>query len=90
MQFNGAGSNSYGGVATYPYSITVNGSPDFLMCINCNEHSQGSETWQANVMSLDAFAVSSGLGYQTTGELAWLFLRAAGDGGANSGYNAVA
>ena len=90
MQFNGTGSNSYGGVPTYPYAITVNGNPDSLMCISYNEHIQGGETWQADVMSLDAFALSSGLGYQTAGELAWLFLQAASDGGANPGYNAVA
>jgi hypothetical protein len=82
MQFNGNGGYSYN-YPTYPYYLTVNGSPETLMCISYNEHIVYGETWEANVMSLDAYAVFSGMGYQGAGELGWLFLQAASDGGSN-------
>ncbi len=89
MQFNGNGSYSYN-YPTYPYYFDVNGSPESLMCLSYNEHITYGETWEANVMSLDSFAVFSGIGYQEAGELGWLFLQAASDGGSDPLYNAEA
>src|SRR5215472_10187713 len=54
IQFTGlpTGSN-YGGVASYPYDLSVNGGPaQRMMCIGYNEHIQGAETWQADVVSI--------------------------------------
>lgn len=56
MQFNGTGGNSYGGIATYPYYFTVNGSPESLMCIGYNEHITGGETWDATRMTVPEYA----------------------------------
>ena len=89
MQFNGNGSYSYN-YPTYPYYLTVNANPETLMCVSYNEHISYGETWQADVMSLDEYAVFSGIGYQEAGELAWLYLQAASDGGADPLYNAEA
>ena len=52
MQFIGLPtSNTYGGVASYPYNISVNGEPNqWMMCIGYIEHIEGGETWQANIV----------------------------------------
>lgn len=89
MQFNGNGSYSYN-YPTYPYYFTVNGTPDTLMCISYNEHITYGETWEANVMTLDEYAVFSGIGYQEAGELAWLYLQSDRVEGADPLYNAEA
>lgn len=60
MQYNGAGSNSYNGVPSYPYSVSVNGAPESLMCIGYSEHVTGSETWQANEMTVAGYGALIG------------------------------
>ena len=54
MQFTGLpGNNSYSGVASYPYNISVNGGSNlWMMCIGYNDHIEGGETWQAHVASV--------------------------------------
>jgi hypothetical protein len=89
MQFNGNGSYFYN-YPTYPYYFTVSGTPDTLMCISYNEHITYGETWEANVMTLDEYAVFSGIGYQEAGELAWLYLQSDRVEGADPLYNAEA
>ena len=90
MNFISADGNSYNGVASYPYYFTVNGNPDFLMCISYNEHITNGETWQATVYSVDGYAALPGVGTQKAGEIAYLFTLALADHGANSDVNAVA
>ena len=41
MRYNGAGGNSYNGVPSYPYNVSVNTTPESLMCISYNEHVTG-------------------------------------------------
>jgi len=89
MQFNNAGSNSYGGVPTYPYNMTVNGHPTELMCIGYNEHVTGGESWQASTYSVAAYGALIG-NVTKADQLAYLFTLALADGGQNSDVNAVA
>ena len=89
MQFNSAGPFSYNGVSSYPYNLTVDGDPVFLMCVSYNEHISGGETWQATAYSVDAYGVLIG-DLQKADQLAYVFTMAEGDGGSNSAYNAVA
>jgi PEP-CTERM motif len=91
LQFNGAGSNNYKGVQTYPYSFTVNGTtPEFLMCIGYNEHITGGETWQATEMTIPQFGLPSFLSLFKAQEVAYLYLQAKADGGSNPAINAEA
>ena len=90
MQFNGTGGNSYGGVATYPYFFTVNGSPDSLMCIGFTEHVTGGETWQATEMTIPEFGLASFSSLLKAQKVAYLFLQAKADGGSNPAINAEA
>ena len=89
MQFNNAGSNSYGGVPSYPYNVTVNGRPNELMCIGYNEHVTGGESWQASTYSVAAYGTLIG-NVTKADQLAYLFTLALADGGQNSDVNAVA
>lgn len=88
MQFNGLPTgNSYGGVSTYPYNISVNGGPDrWMMCIGYNEHIQSGETWQANVRSVGNLDLNTHLLYYQT---AFLFEMARADHGTDSNVNAA-
>ena len=81
--------NSYNGVATYPYYLTVDGNPDSLMCIGYNEHVTNGETWQAMTYSVASYGALIG-DVTKADQLAYLFTLAHADGGANSDVNAVA
>jgi hypothetical protein len=88
MQFTGLPTgNNYSGVASYPYNVSVNGSPNqWMMCIGYNEHIQSGETWQANVVSVGSLdPVVHLLDYQA----AFLFKMAVADHGADSNINAA-
>jgi hypothetical protein len=88
MQFTGLPTgNSYSGVASYPYNISVNGGPDlWMMCIGYNEHIEGWETWKADVVSVGSLdPVAHFLDYQA----AFLFKMAVVDHGVNSNVNAA-
>jgi hypothetical protein len=89
LQYNSNSGNNYGGIATYPYNVSVNSTPEFLMCISYNEHVTGGEIWQATTYSVDGYAALIG-STQKAGEFAYLFTLALADGGANSDTNAVA
>jgi len=89
MHFNNAGSNSYEGVSSYPYNMTVNGNPAELMCIGYNEHITGGESWQASTYSVSAYGALIG-DVTKADQLAYLFTLALADGGMNSDVNAVA
>ncbi|MGA9567467.1 MAG: PEP-CTERM sorting domain-containing protein [Candidatus Korobacteraceae bacterium] len=89
MQFNNAGGNSYNGVSSYPYNMTVNGQPAELMCIGFNEHVTGGESWQATPYSVGAYGALIG-NVTKADQLAYLFTLALADGGQNSDVNAVA
>lgn len=53
MSFIGPGSNSLGGVYTYPYTFSINGgAPVQLVCDAFNNEIISGETWDANVYSL--------------------------------------
>jgi hypothetical protein len=89
MQFTGLPTgNNYGGVASYPYDISVNGGPNqWMMCIGYYEHIEGGETWQANVVSVGSLdPVTHPLDYQA----AFLFKMAVADQGADPNINAAA
>ena len=78
MQFTGLPTgNNYSGVASYPYDISVNGGPNqWMMCIGYNEHIEGGETWQANVVSIGSLdPIANLLDYQA----AFLFKMAVAD-----------
>ena len=87
MYFQSAGSNSYSGVPSYPYYLSVNGGPlQDMMCLGYNEHISGGETWMATVTSVGSLDPSTNLvDYQA----AYLFTMAVKDGGANSDVNAA-
>jgi len=89
VQFNNAGGNSYNGVSSYPYNMTVNGQPTELMCIGYNEHVTGGESWQATPYSVGAYGALIG-DVTKADQLAYLFNLALQDGGQNSDVNAVA
>jgi len=79
--------NNYFGVPSYPYNISVNGGPNqLMMCIGYNEHIEGWEAWQANVVSI---ASLDPVTYLKDYQAAFLFEKAVADGGANSDVNAA-
>lgn len=89
LQFNGLPTgNNYGGVASYPYDLSVNGGPNqWMMCIGYYEHISGGETWQADVASVGSLdPATHPLDYQA----AFLFKMAVADHGADSNINAAA
>jgi len=89
MQFIGTPTNNnYQGVPSYPYSFTVNGSPESLMCISFTEHIIGGETWQATEMTVADYGALIGL--EKAQKVADLFGLAFADGGADSAINAEA
>ena len=90
MQYNGAGGNSYGGFYTYPYNVSVNSTPESLMCISYNEHVTGAEKWSATEMTIPQFGLPSFLSLFKAQEVAYLYLQAKADGGSNSAINAEA
>ena len=90
MRYNGAGGNSYNGVPSYPYNVSVNTTPESLMCISYNEHVTGGETWQATEMTIPQFGLPSFLSLFKAQEVAYLYLQAKADGGSNSAINAEA
>jgi hypothetical protein len=90
MQYNGNSGNNYGGTATYPYNVSVNGIPESLMCIGFNEHVTGGETWQATEMTIPEFGLASFSSLLKAQKVAYLFLQAKADGGSNSAINAEA
>ncbi len=47
MVFIGPGGNNLGGVYTYPYNFTVNGTPQALICDSFSNEVQSGETWTA-------------------------------------------
>ncbi len=89
MQFNAADGNSYNGVPSYPYNVTVQGVSTSLMCVSYNEHITNGETWLANGYTVDAYGALIG-NVQKADQLAYLFTQAEADGGANSAYNGAA
>ncbi len=53
MKLVSVGGNNAGGVYTYPYNFSVNGSaPVALICDSYDNHVEIGETWQANVTGL--------------------------------------
>ena len=88
MQFTGLPTgNNYGGVASYPYDISVNGGPNqWMMCAGYNEHIEGWETWQATVASVGSLDLAT---YPLDYQAAFLFQMAVADHGANSDVNAA-
>jgi hypothetical protein len=53
MKFTGVGSNSAGGVYTYPYNFSINGKGSVaLICDTFDNEVTVGETWKANVTSL--------------------------------------
>ena len=88
MQFNGTPTgNSYSGVPSYPYDVSVNGANNqWMMCIGYLEHISGGETWQATPASVGSLDLSTHLvNYQA----AFLFKMAVADHGTNSDMNAA-
>ena len=88
MQFTGLPTgNNYWGVASYPYNISVNGGPaQWMMCIGYNEHVEGWETWQANVVSVGSLdPATHPLDYQA----AYLFEMALAEHGSDPNVNAA-
>jgi PEP-CTERM motif len=87
MNFSNAGSNSYNGVPSYPYYLSVNGGPlQFMMCLGYNEHISGGETWMATVAPVGSLDLATHLvDYQA----AYLFTFAVADQGADSDLNAA-
>jgi hypothetical protein len=88
MQFTGlpTGAN-YGGVASYPYDISVNGGPNlWMMCIGYYEHIESGETWQANVASVGSLDPTTDWVYY---QAAFLFKMAVADHGADPNINAA-
>jgi hypothetical protein len=88
MQFTGLPTgNNYWGVASYPYDLSVNGGPArWMMCIGYNEHIEGGETWQADVVNVGSLDPAT---YLLDYEAAFLFEMAVADHGANSDVNAA-
>ncbi|MGA9564580.1 MAG: PEP-CTERM sorting domain-containing protein [Candidatus Korobacteraceae bacterium] len=88
MQFTGLPTgNSYWGVASYPYDISVNGGPNqWMMCIGYNEHIDGWESWQAAVAPVGSLDPTTHL---LDYEAAFLFKMAVADGGADGNINAA-
>ncbi|MGH9530121.1 MAG: PEP-CTERM sorting domain-containing protein [Terriglobales bacterium] len=60
MVFNGPGGANLGGVYTYPYNFTVNGTPMQLMCDTFDNEIHNGETWNANESTISG-AIASGL-----------------------------
>ncbi|HEV7220533.1 MAG: hypothetical protein ACHP8A_01415 [Terriglobales bacterium] len=60
MDFTGVGGANLGGVYTYPYNFTVNGTPMQLMCDTFDNEISSPETWTANENTI-ASAATSGL-----------------------------
>ena len=89
MQFTGLPTgNSYWGVASYPYNLSVNGGPNqWMMCIGYYEHITTGETWKADVVNVGSLDPASHL---LDYEAAFLFGMAVADKGANSDINAAA
>lgn len=88
MQFTGLPTgHNYGGVASYPYNISVNEGPNqWMMCLGYNEHIEGGETWQATMTSIGSLDPATHLlDYQA----AYLFEKAVADHGINSDINAA-
>jgi hypothetical protein len=106
LQFNGNGSNNYGGIATYPYYFTVTDLTDgtapesaLLMCVSFNEHITYGETWDTTKMTVAQYgSLLPGTtingqfftGAQVANGLAYLYTQAWRDGGKNSVINAAA
>ena len=88
MQFTGLPTgNSYSGIASYPYAVTVNGGADqWMMCLGYNEHITAGETWQATVTSVGSLDPRTHL---LDYGAAFLFKMAVADHGANSDVNAA-
>ena len=62
MLFSSAGSNSYMGVPSYPYYLSVNGGPlQFMMCLGYDEHISGGETWMATVAPVGSLNLATHL-----------------------------
>ena len=89
VQFNDAGGNSYSGVSSYPYNMSVDGQSTALMCIEYNQHVTGGESWQASPYSVAAYGALIG-DLTKADQLAYLFTLALADGGQNADVNAVA
>ncbi len=75
MSFNGVGGANLGGVYTYPYNFTVNGTPMQLMCDTFDNEISSPETWTADEHTISGAATSglfkgvtqSGLKYDAAG-----------------------
>lgn len=89
LTFNGTGSNSYEGISSYPYSFTVDGTPNVaLMCVSFNEHITGGETWQATKYTVAGYGEL--INTPLADELAYLYTAAVSDHGKDSSINAAA
>ena len=87
MSFSNTGSNSYMGVPSYPYYLSVNGGPlQDMMCLGYNEHISGGETWMATVTPVGSLDLNTHL---TDYQAAYLFTLAVADHGADSDLNAA-
>ena len=87
MFFSSTGSNSYMGVPSYPYNLSVNGGPlQDMMCLGFNEHISGGETWMATVAPVGSLDLTTHL---TDYQAAYLFTLAVADHGADSDINAA-
>ena len=78
MQFTGPSGLNANGEYTYPYEITVNGTPMELMCISLNNNVYGGETWTANANSVASLWGTQDA--QLYDAAAWLFQQEQGNG----------
>ena len=66
MGFTGAEGNQSGGVFTYPYNFTLNGSGNFpLMCIIYTRHVSQGDQWDATSLAVDALNPVNVLGLES-------------------------
>ena len=82
-------SNSWNGVASYPYNFTVDNNKTMdLMCVTYDLHISYGESWHATSESVTAYGNDIG-SVQVAKEMAWLFEGAIANGGNPSSYNAA-
>lgn len=62
MVFTGPSGNNSGGVYTYPYHFTVNGTPNVpLMCDDFKDEISSGQSWQATVTPIGSAGTSGGM-----------------------------
>lgn len=81
LQFNGA-VNSQGGVGTYPYSFTRNGTENLsLLCDTFSNEIIVGETWQATVHDIYSAPKEYNVSQQTYNAAAYIFMQILADPG---------